>query len=107
MMQQIISKNKATRNTSGTQNSATKYPDPLRAPPPPDETFLQAQPWPNEPRGPSCSSVKRPRHIKPGNLFSTEHNRSEMGLTIGCLENRTDCTALISRKLDYAYQISI
>jgi len=64
---------------------------------PADATFLQAQPWPNEPRGSNCSSVKRPRHIKPGNLVPTEHNRSEMGLTIGCLEKCTDHTAFVSR----------
>jgi hypothetical protein len=63
---------------------------------PADATFLQAQPWPNEPRGSNCSSVKRPRHIKPGNLVPPEHNRSEMGLTVGCLEKCTDHTAFVS-----------
>ena len=40
--------------------------------------------------------IARPRHIKPGNLTPTEHSRSEMGLTIGCLEKCTDHTAFVS-----------
>ena len=64
---------------------------------PADATFLQAQPWPNEPRGPSCSSAKRPRHIKPGNLNPTSNNRSAIGLTIVCNDQRTDRTAFVSR----------
>jgi hypothetical protein len=40
--------------------------------------------------------IARHRHIKPGTLIPTEHNRSEMGLTIGCLEKCTDHTAFVS-----------
>jgi hypothetical protein len=62
----VINGDKSSRNTSGTQNSATKYPDPLRAPPKATTwvinlcnfdlgrpvTLLTTQAWPNRPIGP-------------------------------------------------------
>ena len=38
----------------------------------------------------------RPRHIKPGNLIPTNNNRSAIGLTIVCNDQRTDRTAFVS-----------
>ena len=41
--------------------------------------------------------IARPRHIKPGNLNPTSSNRSAIGLTIVCNDQRTDRTAFVSR----------
>ena len=41
--------------------------------------------------------IARPRHIKPGNLIPTNNNRSAIGLTIVCNDQRTDRTAFVSR----------
>ena len=38
----------------------------------------------------------RPRHIKPGNLIPTNNNRSAIGLTIVCNDQRTDRAAFVS-----------
>ena len=40
--------------------------------------------------------IARPRHIKPGNLVPTNNNRSAIGLTIVCNDQRTDHTAFVS-----------
>ena len=41
--------------------------------------------------------IARPRHIKPGNLTPTSSDRSAIGLTIVCNDQRTDRTAFVSR----------
>ena len=62
----VISKDKSARNTMGTRNSASDYPDPMRGPPKETTwainfchfnlgrpvTLLTSQPWPNRSIGP-------------------------------------------------------
>ena len=61
--------------------------------------------WSVEKQAPPCIAVDyktpadyiaRPRHIKPGNLIPTSNNRSAIGLTIVCNDQRTDRTAFVS-----------
>ena len=78
-MDEIINQDKGARNTSGTQNSVSSYPDPLRGPPhngPEDATFLQAQVWPNEAVGPPNCKTQENRDKKTSDRYGRQQTNT-------------------------------